>query len=78
MAKRHYLQKYRVLRRGKTTLTLDLDVHAFVVAHAMRNEITMRRAARELVLSGAAYLAAREAAEKANPLRVLLSAETTD
>ena len=45
-------------------MTIDLDVHAFVVAHATRNEITMRRAARELVLAGAAYLTAREAAEK--------------
>ena len=78
MAKRHYLQKYRVLRRGKTTLTLDLDVHAFVVAHATRNEITVRRAGRELILAGAAYLSAREDAEKANPLKILLPTETTD
>jgi len=78
MARKSPLQKYSVLRERRTVMAVDADVHALAVAHATRNNITVRQAAGELMLAGVAHLEALKAAEKANPPRVLLPTETTD
>ena len=70
--------KYRRLAKRRVQVMVDGEAHACIVARAMKKNISIYQAGTEIVLAGAAYLAARELAEKEHPLKILLPTETTD